>query len=134
MIRSYEDFTEELLLWANVELREKLDREEVRKLWEILGMHDLTERLYLLQKDDACGVAEEMGIDLNALEKGGKLPEHFWEDVQKGVESGLGCWSEVLQTALEEALSATGIERKQLGRESIGEGSPGYAITRRIAR
>lgn len=111
VIRSREEFTRKVLFWCQRNLRECPEPKEVDVLWESLEMQDVTDLLYNLQRDDARSAAEEIGFDLDALEKSGDLPEHFWEDVQKGVEAGLGCWSEVMQTAVEEALSAGGIER-----------------------
>lgn len=112
-MNSYEEFRaavfkmiDEVGPFYNSEKREV----ECRKLWERFGLQEYAERLYLLQRDDARGIAEAMGVDLDALEASGQLPDHFWEDVQSVIEHGFESWSEVVRTAIEHALSQGGIQ------------------------
>ena len=81
------------------------NREEgCRKVWDRLGLQDYVDRVYMLQRDDVRNTARnELGLDLDAID----LPEDFWHDVEKGIESGLSCWSEIVRTAIEEALDST---------------------------
>lgn len=81
------------------------DREPAcRKLWELLGLQDYVDRVFMLQRDDVRHTAlDEMGLDLDAID----LPEDFWSKVQKGIESGLSCSSVVIRTAIEEALDSS---------------------------
>lgn len=116
MIRSYEEFREKLADWGRLHLKRTetgvfMGEEAAEELWQRLGLEDYVERLYMLCRDDARGIAEnEMGVDLVGLEGSGDLPDEFWATVQKGVEAGLGgCWDEVMRTALEEALLRAGI-------------------------
>jgi len=74
------------------------------EVWKRLGLQDYVDRVYMLGRDDVRGTArDELGIDLNTMD----LPEDFWHNVQKGIESGLSCSSEVVRTAIEEALDAS---------------------------
>lgn len=105
MIRDQQDFKDKVLQWCQHNVGECPEPKEVDVLWEILELQDYVERLYILSRDDARSQAEEIGYNLDALEEQGLLPDNFWPDVQKGVESGLGCWDEVMQTAVDEVLS-----------------------------
>ena len=101
MIQSYEDFEVIVINWLLDIFGETASDEQLEPLWESLGLQDYVDRLYMLCRRDAHIVAKaEIGVDLDTL----CLPPDFWDNVQKGVESGLGCWSEVMQTAVEEAL------------------------------
>jgi hypothetical protein len=58
------------------------------------------ETVFILTKEDVIGCAHEMGI-----------PEEMITDdvlyqVKKGVELGLGCWSEVMKEAINMALKS----------------------------
>lgn len=115
MIRSYEEFREKLADWGRLHLKRTetgvfMGEEAAEDLWQRLDLEDYAERLYMLCRDDARGIAKEMGVNLVALEQRDQLPEQFWATVKKGVEAGLGgCWDEVMRTALEEALLRAGI-------------------------
>jgi len=54
--------------------------------------------VYLLTREDVIACAREMGIPKEAI------TDDVFHRVKKGVEFGLECWTEVVKTALDEAL------------------------------
>ena len=54
--------------------------------------------IFILSRADVIGCAREMGIPEEAI------TDDVLYQVKKGVEFGLECWSEVVKTALSEAL------------------------------
>jgi len=54
--------------------------------------------IFILTREDVIACAKEMGIPEEAI------TDDVLEKVKKGVEFGLECWSEVVKTALDEAL------------------------------
>jgi hypothetical protein len=54
--------------------------------------------IFVLTREDVIGCAREMGISEEAI------TDDVLAQVKKGVEWGLGCWSEVVKTALDFAL------------------------------
>ena len=63
----------------------------------MIRAHDV---VYLLTREDVIACAKEMGIPQKAI------TDDVFHRVKKGVEFGLECWSEVVKTALEEALKS----------------------------
>jgi hypothetical protein len=61
-------------------------------------MPDSSEVVFLLTRDDVIGEAKEMGIPEEAI------TDDVLYQVKKGVEFGLECWTEVVKTAIDEAL------------------------------
>jgi len=61
-------------------------------------MPDSSEVVFLLTRDDVIGEAKEMGIPEEAI------TDDVFYQVKKGVEFGLECWTEVVKTAIDEAL------------------------------
>ena len=59
-----------------------------------------TEVVFILTREDIIACAEEMDIPKEAL------TDDVLHRVKKGVEFGLECWSEVVKTALDEALKS----------------------------
>jgi len=59
-----------------------------------------SEVVFILTREDVIGVAKEMDIPKEAI------TDDVLRQVKKGVEFGLECWSEVVKTALEEALKS----------------------------
>ena len=60
-------------------------------------MSDLS-TVFILTKDDVIGCARQMGIPEEAI------TDDVLHQIKKGVEFGLECWTDVVKTALEEAL------------------------------
>ena len=56
--------------------------------------------IFILTREDAVGCARQMGIPEEAI------TDDVLYQVKKGVEFGLECWSEVVKTALDEALKS----------------------------
>ena len=56
--------------------------------------------IFILTREDVIGVAKEMGIPEKAI------TDDVLYQVKKGVEFGLECWTEVVKTALDEALKS----------------------------
>ena len=56
--------------------------------------------VYLLTKEDVIACAKEMGIPKEAI------TDDVFHRVKKGVEFGLECWTEVVKTAIKEALDS----------------------------
>jgi len=54
--------------------------------------------IFILTREDVVACAEQMGIPKEAI------TDDAIHEVKKGVEFGLECWSEVVKTALDEAL------------------------------
>ncbi len=54
--------------------------------------------VYLLTREDVIACDKEMGIPKEAI------TDDVFHRVKKGVEFGLECWTEVVKTALDEAL------------------------------
>ena len=56
--------------------------------------------IFILTREDVIGCAREMGIPEEAI------TDDVLYQVKKGVEWGLECWTEVVKTALDEALKS----------------------------
>jgi hypothetical protein len=56
--------------------------------------------IFILTKEDVIGCAKEMGIPEDAI------TDDVLYKVKKGVEWGLECWSDVVKTAIREALNS----------------------------
>ncbi len=56
--------------------------------------------IFILTKEDVIGCAKEMGIPEEAI------TDDVLYKVKKGVEWGLECWSDVVKTAIREALNS----------------------------
>ena len=54
--------------------------------------------IFILTREDVIGCARQMGISEEAI------TDDVLYQVKKGVEWGLECWSEVVKTAIKEAL------------------------------
>ena len=54
--------------------------------------------IFILTKEDVIGEAKEMGIPEEAI------TDDVLQQVKKGVEFGLECWTDVVKIALDEAL------------------------------
>ena len=59
-----------------------------------------SDTIFILTKEDVIGEAKEMGIPQEAI------TDDVLYQVKKGVEWGLECWTEVVKTALDEALKS----------------------------
>ena len=59
-----------------------------------------SDTIFILTKEDVIGEAKEMGIPEEAI------TDDVLYRVKKGVEWGLECWTEVVKTALDEALKS----------------------------
>ena len=59
-----------------------------------------SDTIFILSKEDVIGEAKEMGIPEEAI------TNDVLYQVKKGVEWGLECWTEVVKTALDEALKS----------------------------
>jgi len=59
-----------------------------------------SEVVFVLTMEDVVGCAEEMDIPKEAI------TDDIFYSVKKGVEFGLECWSEVVKTAIKEALDS----------------------------
>ena len=59
-----------------------------------------SDTIFILTKEDVIGEAKEMGIPEEAI------TDDVLCQVKKGVEWGLECWTEVVKTALDEALKS----------------------------
>ena len=59
-----------------------------------------SEVVFILTREDVIACAKEMDIPKEAI------TDDVLRQVKKGVEFGLECWSEVVKTALEEALKS----------------------------
>jgi len=57
-----------------------------------------SEVVFILTMEDVIACAKEMGIPKEAI------TDDVFHRVKKGVEFGLKCWTEVVKTALDEAL------------------------------
>ncbi len=57
-----------------------------------------SEVVFILTMGDVIACAKEMGIPKKAI------TDDVFYQVKKGVEFGLECWSEVVKTALDEAI------------------------------
>ena len=57
-----------------------------------------SDTIFILTKEDVIGEAKEMGIPEEAI------TDDVLYQVKKGVEWGLECWTEVVKTAIKEAL------------------------------
>ena len=57
-----------------------------------------SEVVFILTMEDVIACAKEMGIPKEAI------TDDVFHRVKKGVEFGLECWTEVVKTALDEAL------------------------------
>jgi len=57
--------------------------------------------IFILTREDVVACAKEMDIPEEAI------TDDVFHQVKKGVEFGLECWSEVVKTALDEALRAS---------------------------
>ena len=55
--------------------------------------------IFVLSREDVIECAREMGIDEEAI------TDDVLYQVKKGVEFGLECWSDVVKTAISEALN-----------------------------
>lgn len=62
-------------------------------------MSDLN-NIFTLTKDDVIGCAEEMGIPQEAI------TDEVLEQVKKGVQWGLDCWTDVVKEAINFALKS----------------------------
>jgi len=58
------------------------------------------ETIFVLSREDVMECAREMGIPAQAI------TDDVLEQVKKGVEWGLECWTDVVKTAIREALNA----------------------------
>jgi len=58
------------------------------------------EVVFILTMEDVIACAKEMGIPQKAL------TDDIFYQVKKGVEWGLECWSDVVKTAISEALKS----------------------------
>ena len=58
------------------------------------------EVIFILTGEDVVGCARQMGIPEEAI------TDDILEQVKKGVEFGLECWTEVVRTALQEAVES----------------------------
>jgi len=58
--------------------------------------------IFILTREDVIGCARQMEISEEAI------TDDVLYQVKKGVEWGLECWTEVVKTALREALELTG--------------------------
>ena len=56
--------------------------------------------IFILTRDDVITCAKEMGMPKEAI------TDDIFYSVKKGVEFGLECWSEVVKTAIKEALDS----------------------------
>jgi len=56
--------------------------------------------IFILTREDVIGCARQMGISEEAI------TDDVLYQVKKGVEWGLECWTEVVKTALDEALKS----------------------------
>jgi len=61
-------------------------------------MVEANEVVFILTMADVVGCAEEMDIPKE------KITDDIFYSVKKGVEFGLECWSDVVKTAIREAL------------------------------
>jgi len=59
-----------------------------------------SEVVFILTMEDVIACAEEMAIPKEAI------TDDVFHQVKKGVEFGLECWTEVVKTALAEALKS----------------------------
>jgi len=59
-----------------------------------------SEVVFILTMEDVIACAKEMGIPKEAI------TDDVFHRVKKGVEFGLECWTEVVKTALDEALKS----------------------------
>lgn len=59
-----------------------------------------SEVVFILTMEDVVACAEEMGLPKETI------TDDIFYQVKKGVEFGLECWSEVVKTAISEALNA----------------------------
>jgi hypothetical protein len=59
-----------------------------------------SEVVFILTREDVIGCAKEMGISEEAI------TDAILYKVKKGMEWGLECWSDVVKTAIREALKA----------------------------
>jgi len=66
---------------------------------EVSRMSD-SDTIFILTKEDVIGEAKEMGIPEEAI------TDDVLYKVKKGVEWGLECWTEVVKTALDEAMKS----------------------------
>jgi len=63
-----------------------------------------SEVVFILTMEDVIASAKEMGVPEQAI------TDDVFYQVKKGVEFGLECWSEVVKTALKEAIVIPGIK------------------------
>jgi hypothetical protein len=66
---------------------------------EVINVDDLN-TIFVLTREDVIECAREMGIPDEAI------TDDILREVRKGVESGLGCWSEVVKEAINFALKS----------------------------
>ena len=59
-----------------------------------------SDTIFVLSKEDVINCAAEMGIPAEAI------TDDVLYQVKKGVEFGLECWTDVVKTAIREALNA----------------------------
>ena len=59
-----------------------------------------SDTIFILTREDVIACAKEMGIPEEAI------TDDVLYQVKKGVEWGLECWTEVVKTALDEALKS----------------------------
>jgi len=97
------DFVSQVFQWCKKNLGEFPEGERIEKLWERLNLKDYTERLFMLCRDDVINEAENLGIEIprESLED-----PIFWDKIQKGIEFGFEFWTEVVGTALREAIDS----------------------------
>jgi len=67
---------------------------------EVIQVIRASEVVFILTMEDVIACAKEMGIPKKAI------TDDVFHRVKKGVEFGLECWSEVVKTALDEALKS----------------------------
>jgi hypothetical protein len=67
---------------------------------EVIGMARANEVIFVLSREDVIACAKEMGIPEEAI------TNDVLYQVKKGVEFGLECWSDVVKTAISEALKS----------------------------
>ncbi len=65
---------------------------------EVSRVISASEVVFILTMEDVVNCAEEMDIPKEAI------TDDIFYSVKKGVEFGLECWSEVVKTAIKEAL------------------------------
>jgi len=71
---------------------------------EVIQVIRASEVVFILTMEDVRACAKEMGIPEEAI------TDDVFHQVKKGVEFGLECWTDVVKTALKEAIVIPGIK------------------------